>query len=332
MKVLPNDFAAAVRNSHYHPLDTFSKAKDETTVDVPLPPFDPITIDLLNACLMEEICPNTNPILSIEPEDSTLLTNGGDVDTTYVLLLKATNIPTDINRLRFEYAPGLGAPGSDDQFVLLGESSTSFDVSYPTPGLYTITASIYDDEDTSASPEEIASASIQVRITGTVLDIDPPGISDAEVGQEYSFTFTARDIGSSVSSVLFSWAFGDGTAETSPSSMPVVSGQAAQVATHTYTAEGAYGVGAEVRDAATNEILASSSVTVTLGPSIERNVTLDICDTWSASQSGGEGVTIDDWDITQIPQGAVFDLRFDAFNVPDKFLLDYPIGNLVLGR
>lgn len=331
MKELLNGLSSNCHELTLHPLVTISKAKEETTEDVPLPPFDPITIDLLKACLMEEECPNNDPILSIEPEDSTLLTDGGEVDTTYVLLLKATNIPSDINRLRFEYAPGLGAPGSDDQFVLLGEASTSFDVSYPTPGLYTITASIYDELDTSASPEELASALIQVRIIGTVLDIDPPGLSDADAGQEYPFTFTARDISSSISSVLFSWTFGDGTTRTSPSSIPVVSGQAAQVANHTYTSEGAYGVGAEVRDASTNEILASRSVTVTVGPSTERNVTLDICDTWSASQAGGEGVTIDDWDITQIPQGAVFDMRFEAFSVPDKFLLDYPVGNLVLG-
>ena len=39
---------------------------------------------------------------------------------------------------------------------------------------------------------------------------------------------------------------------------------------------------------------------------------------------------MDLWDITMIPPGAIFDLSFDMENVPDKPLLEYPDGNLVL--
>jgi len=56
---------------------------------------------------------------------------------------------------------------------------------------------------------------------------------------------------------------------------------------------------------------------------------LNICGTWSASQSGGFGVTVDTWDISEIPEGSSFDIRFDALNQPDKYVVEYPVGNQV---
>jgi hypothetical protein len=56
---------------------------------------------------------------------------------------------------------------------------------------------------------------------------------------------------------------------------------------------------------------------------------LDVCGTWSASQSGGFGVTVDTWDISEIPVGSSFDIRFDALNQPDKYVVEYPVGNQV---
>jgi len=57
---------------------------------------------------------------------------------------------------------------------------------------------------------------------------------------------------------------------------------------------------------------------------------LDVCEVWTASRSGGVGVTIDTWDISDIPEGSSFSIRFQAFSIPDKFVVEYPVGNVVL--
>lgn len=87
----------------------------------------------------------------------------------------------------------------------------------------------------------------------------------------------------------------------------------------------------DIRDASTNTVLAQSSVTVIVGGSEERYQLLGSCDGWNrVSQLGGSGVTIDNWDISAVPDGAVFDLRYEALGIPDKFLVNYPDGNQVL--
>jgi len=61
-----------------------------------------------------------------------------------------------------------------------------------------------------------------------------------------------------------------------------------------------------------------------LPPDAERrDQTLNQCDVWSATNSGGEEGTVDTWDIATIPEGAVFDLRFDAESMPDRFRVVY---------
>jgi len=61
-----------------------------------------------------------------------------------------------------------------------------------------------------------------------------------------------------------------------------------------------------------------------LPPDAERREqALNQCDVWSATNSGGEEGTVDTWDIAAIPEGAVFDLRFDAASMPDRFRVVY---------
>ncbi len=50
-----------------------------------------------------------------------------------------------------------------------------------------------------------------------------------------------------------------------------------------------------------------------------RERALDACDVWSVANSGGAEGTVDVWDIRAIPDGAVFDLRFDARSEPDRY-------------
>ena len=61
-----------------------------------------------------------------------------------------------------------------------------------------------------------------------------------------------------------------------------------------------------------------------LPPDAERrDQTLNECDVWSATNSGGVEGTVDAWDVATIPAGATFDLRFDAHSVPDRFRVVY---------
>jgi len=59
-----------------------------------------------------------------------------------------------------------------------------------------------------------------------------------------------------------------------------------------------------------------------------RDQTLNQCDVWSATNSGGVEGTVDTWDIATIPEGAVFDLRFDAKSMPDRFRVVYRGANV----
>ena len=60
----------------------------------------------------------------------------------------------------------------------------------------------------------------------------------------------------------------------------------------------------------------------------DRTFDMNICDVWQVAQSGGVGVTVDNWDISEIPPGATFDIRFEAFSIPDKFVIEYPSGTV----
>lgn len=77
--------------------------------------------------------------------------------------------------------------------------------------------------------------------------------------------------------------------------------------------------------------LEPSLVLLILGDEVEvRDRDLNACDVWSPSQSGGFGTTVDNWDIGTIPAGATFDIRFNAYSVPDKFIVEYPAGTVRL--
>lgn len=72
-------------------------------------------------------------------------------------------------------------------------------------------------------------------------------------------------------------------------------------------------------------------VLLVLGDEVDqRDQVLNACDVWSAAQSGGFGTTIDNWNISAIPTGAVFDFQFNAYSIPDKFIVEYPTGTLRL--
>lgn len=77
--------------------------------------------------------------------------------------------------------------------------------------------------------------------------------------------------------------------------------------------------------------LSSDLILHILGNQVEvRDNELDVCGEWSAANSGGAEGTLDRWDISKIPTGASFDFRFNAYSVPDKFKVEYPVGTVKL--
>jgi len=89
----------------------------------------------------------------------------------------------------------------------------------------------------------------------------------------------------------------------------------------TFTADviGTYTVELIVNDGTQNSIVD----TVIINANLIVDHELNICNVWSASNSGGVAGTFDRWDISQIPAGASFDFEFQAYSVPDKFQVDY---------
>ena len=268
---------------------------------------------------------NETTSLAIDATDTSLINGGGAPNSRYPFILEAEGLPSGIDEVRFEWTPGFGA-GSSIITEVEGELATNaIEVTYPEPGMYNITASVYDGE------VELATDSFQVQISGTTLKINPPGLTDAQLLVPHTFNFNSDDIPASVTHVKFTWSFGVGESGAGNSGhIEVSSGQASMSASQSYTSNGAYGLVVDVRDAITSSVLAQDSVTVFVGPRKERNNTLDSCNEWSASQAGGEGVTIDNWDISKFPADTVFDVRYEAYSVPDKFLVNYPVSNGVL--
>ncbi len=75
------------------------------------------------------------------------------------------------------------------------------------------------------------------------------------------------------------------------------------------------------------ERIAAEQIVVNIKEALEdidiRYDEIDICGQWKASKSGGAGTTVTHVDISKLPVGASFDMKFDAFSVPDKFIVEY---------
>jgi len=83
----------------------------------------------------------------------------------------------------------------------------------------------------------------------------------------------------------------------------------------------------EIGDIVDKNTNKSSLALYILGNEIEvREAELNVCDEWSVANSGGAAGTYDRWDISDIPSGASFDFRFNAYSIPDKFRVEYPTG------
>ena len=50
---------------------------------------------------------------------------------------------------------------------------------------------------------------------------------------------------------------------------------------------------------------------------------------WSNFAAGGTGETYDTWDVSQVPLGSTFDFKFHAHIIPDRFIVEYPMGFII---
>lgn len=174
------------------------------------------------------------------------------------------------------------------------------------------------------------------------LPTDGPG----EVGVEYEFEFayTADSIG--LAGVFQSddhgdarlfVVFGDGK----PISGAKYSidmglfldenGVATYTTTHAYDTAGRFGVVFGVVDLQGNQLV-SNYLIVEIGAVTEFDDSFAImnCDgSYSNVEKGGWGVTVHQWDVSGLPQGSQLDFSFEAYQRPDRFIIEYPKGNIV---
>lgn len=247
----------------------------------------------------------------------------GTPNAMYEFQIEAMNFPEDLSAVRFEWSFSQGSPGTRDIDIINRRVTTTISNAYLRPGTYTITVTVIHDE------LPIAIVDVPVVIEGVILDVHPPGLTNGEVNKPYIFSVLATRLDPQLSEVTFEWSFGTGEAMSSgEANIPVSDSTAFLTLNYTYSSKGSYGLVVAVSSG--GEKLADRSVIVIIGEVIERKVDLTICNIWTVAQSGGVGVTTDVWDIGIIPIGAVFDISFNAYSVPDKFTAEYPQGNMVL--
>jgi len=161
-----------------------------------------------------------------------------------------------------------------------------------------------------------------------ILSINPDGMADGKVDVAYDFTFEATSIPAGVSQVTFQWSFGDGKGVGSRQ-VDVVNGAASHTVTYSYSAKNVYGLTALAKQSG-GSVLASKSVMVGIEANPVRELPFGTCNGWRKSTQGGYGVTVDIWDISGVPAGAVFDIQYDTIRIPDKIVVEYPGGTEVL--
>lgn len=165
---------------------------------------------------------------------------------------------------------------------------------------------------------------------GTFLDIFSPLFvaGGGEVDVEYDFTIAAVRVPDGVTSVTFTWDFGDGTSG-GPEAVAVVDGYAKVERSHAFARAGSFVVSAEVSETGGAELTSNSRVAIIDQEPDEREVVIGSCEGWSVSDSGGVGTTVDTWDLSEVPEGTVIDMRYKTYTLLDRIMVEYPVGYVV---
>lgn len=156
---------------------------------------------------------------------------------------------------------------------------------------------------------------------------DPAIIDKGTVNKPYTFTLRATGLSADLTTAKLTFAFGDGTADSID--VPVSNGQANHVVSHSYSGDNnAYNLGSSISDAYGN-ILAEAKGIVKIGTVKMENYDLDVCSYWKVAKRGERGVQEDVWNVSIIPKGALFYVKFNMFGNPDRIELEYPVGQEV---
>lgn len=144
-----------------------------------------------------------------------------------------------------------------------------------------------------------------------------------EQGTEYEFEFMASGLPADLEEVEYNWLFGDG--DSVSGTTEVVDGQASATETHTYSVTNAsYSMWVELFDPETGGPLGEGAQGIQVGsPDLRNEYQLNECDNWMVADSGGQGFHVDEWDISALPEGTVFDFKFNAHSIPDRYMIEY---------
>lgn len=161
---------------------------------------------------------------------------------------------------------------------------------------------------------------------GPNMQVTPPEISNGRKDETYVFNIKVLHLTQQSANFSLSWNFGDGT--TGSRNVSASRSPHNESISHAYSNPGAYGLTIQLSAGTTR---ASQVVPVYIEmPEQSNDYNLNICNVWKAANSGGYGITRDNWDISVIPDGAVFDIAFDTYSIPDRIFVEYPVGTQVL--
>lgn len=163
---------------------------------------------------------------------------------------------------------------------------------------------------------------------------DLPPDENGEVDEVYTFTFiydsnTVPADRSMPEEVKFTWSFGDG-ANSGSKVMPLNGRYVTHTVTNSYAEEGRYGLVVSALDGSDDFQLGRADLIVNIGDPEELFEELEVCEEWQVGDGGGYGVTVIEWDVSAVPARAKLDLAFEAYDNPDRFIIEYPIGTEVL--
>lgn len=161
---------------------------------------------------------------------------------------------------------------------------------------------------------------------GPNMRVIPTQISNGRKSENYVFSTKILHLTQRTANFSLSFNFGDGT--TGNRNVSANRSPHQESISHAYSSSGAYGLTIQLDTGASKS---SYVVPVYIEmPDQSNDYNLNICDVWRAASSGGYGITRDNWDISEIPDGATFDISFNTYSIPDRIYVEYPVGTQVL--
>jgi len=152
--------------------------------------------------------------------------------------------------------------------------------------------------------------------TEPTLAISSTAFPEVDQGVAKDYTFTVSDPNNFELHFTVDW--GDGTSSTA-----TATGCNNYVTiSKTYSHPGEFTITGTARVTSGGTVVATNTREI----QVDRAFSFDDCDEWYAASAGNQGNFDDSWtlpDVATVPVGTPIDLRFDAYSIPDKFMVDY---------